>query len=363
MGWRRSFSFLHMLGPSLGCIEGGPNLPGGGKSTARSNQPSCGPHTLTLPEAREYNSDSQIRLEASCAALFLDPKTGLRASSTLRSCFSIRHQSLARSSFRRISGGEWFSEHSLGWRHMGVERRELDAARLYRAPARRWPRRTTATATGLYCSAASPPMGHRAKRGSRTGTGLKKGLANWPRQARILHADGALPRYPKRCYAIRRAAAASKTPAQQNSYFNDTWDWDGQNWTQQEDTGPNRCAHALAYDDARQRLVLFGGGDANAQQYGDTWEWDGTTWTQRTDFGPPPTAGAKLIYTGAECMLLGERLTTACRIKAEPGTAQFGQLVRTWDPARARLTAWLLTALASGSRCSLAVRPPGRRCG
>ncbi len=50
---------------------------------------------------------------------------------------------------------------------------------------------------------------------------------------------------------------------------------------------------------------MFGGGDANAQQYGDTWEWDGTTWTQRTDFGPPPTAGAKLIYTGAECMLFG----------------------------------------------------------
>jgi hypothetical protein len=94
-------------------------------------------------------------------------------------------------------------------------------------------------------------------------------------------------------------------PAQEASYLNDTWEWDGQDWIQQENTGPNRCRHAMAYDDHRQRLVLFGGNDALNQGYGDTWEWDGTTWKQRADFGPPPCAGASLVFTGGECVLFG----------------------------------------------------------
>jgi hypothetical protein len=88
--------------------------------------------------------------------------------------------------------------------------------------------------------------------------------------------------------------------------LNDTWEWDGQNWTQQQDTGPNRCGHAMAYDDNRKRLVLFGGNDAANPQYGDTWEWDGATWTQRSDFGPPAVAsGASLVFSGAVCVLFG----------------------------------------------------------
>jgi len=94
-------------------------------------------------------------------------------------------------------------------------------------------------------------------------------------------------------------------PSQETSYLNDTWEWDGQDWTQQENTGPSRCGHAMAYDDNRQRLVLFGGNDALNQSYGDTWEWDGTTWTQRADFGPPPCMGANLVFTGGECVLFG----------------------------------------------------------
>src|SRR5438105_909887 len=87
--------------------------------------------------------------------------------------------------------------------------------------------------------------------------------------------------------------------------LNDTWEWDGQNWTQQEDTGPARCGHGMAYDDVRKRLVLFGGTDENGSQYGDTWEWDRTTWTQRSDFGPPACSGARLVFTGRGCALFG----------------------------------------------------------
>lgn len=87
--------------------------------------------------------------------------------------------------------------------------------------------------------------------------------------------------------------------------LNDTWEWNGQYWTQQEDAGPNRYLHAMAYDDSRKRLVLFGGADEQTHEQGDTWEWDGTTWTQRTDFGPPSCSNASLVFTGANCVLFG----------------------------------------------------------
>jgi len=43
------------------------------------------------------------------------------------------------------------------------------------------------------------------------------------------------------------------------TFFNDTWEWDGENWTQSADTGPaGRFMHAMAFDTARGRVVLFG---------------------------------------------------------------------------------------------------------
>ena len=44
-----------------------------------------------------------------------------------------------------------------------------------------------------------------------------------------------------------------------------------------------RCGHAMAYDSARGKVVLFGGA-SDAWPSQDTWEWDGAsgTWTDRT---------------------------------------------------------------------------------
>jgi hypothetical protein len=54
-----------------------------------------------------------------------------------------------------------------------------------------------------------------------------------------------------------------------------TWDWDGRVWTQRQDMGPSaRYAPALACDNQRDRVVLFGGsGYVPPYGYlGDTWE-------------------------------------------------------------------------------------------
>ena len=38
----------------------------------------------------------------------------------------------------------------------------------------------------------------------------------------------------------------------------------------------------MAYDQVRHVTVLFGGGTGSQPNQDDTWEWDGTNWTQQT---------------------------------------------------------------------------------
>jgi len=68
-----------------------------------------------------------------------------------------------------------------------------------------------------------------------------------------------------------------------NSYLlGDTWEWDGSSWTERTPSvSPSaRFASAMAYDAARGVVVLFGGSDAT--DLADTWEWNGTIWAQVT---------------------------------------------------------------------------------
>jgi hypothetical protein len=74
----------------------------------------------------------------------------------------------------------------------------------------------------------------------------------------------------------------------------DTWEWDGVTWTlrQPATRPPARYGHALAYDRARQRIVMFGGGTDTA-----TWEWDGIDWMRHAPANSPPVSkGHGLAY-------------------------------------------------------------------
>ena len=69
--------------------------------------------------------------------------------------------------------------------------------------------------------------------------------------------------------------------------LDDLWTWDGARWTEikttktTKTTGPGpRFVHALAYDAARHKTVLYGGGDGQ-KTLDDTWEWDGKTWGRK----------------------------------------------------------------------------------
>src|ERR1017187_1175686 len=65
--------------------------------------------------------------------------------------------------------------------------------------------------------------------------------------------------------------------------FADTWVWDGTTWAQKFPTiHPSaRVLHAMAYDAARQQVVLFAGAGTGYNPLGDTWVWDGSNWTQK----------------------------------------------------------------------------------
>ena len=52
----------------------------------------------------------------------------------------------------------------------------------------------------------------------------------------------------------------------------------------------------MAWDSARQRLLLFGG-VVGPTDNGETWEWDGASWTQRQPtFSPAPTHGHAMAF-------------------------------------------------------------------
>jgi hypothetical protein len=71
--------------------------------------------------------------------------------------------------------------------------------------------------------------------------------------------------------------------------YNDTWIWNGSQWTQKSvsSSPPGRTWNAMAYDSARQQIVLFGGFDGYYSGYNDTWVWDGSNWTRKTPANAP----------------------------------------------------------------------------
>jgi hypothetical protein len=68
-------------------------------------------------------------------------------------------------------------------------------------------------------------------------------------------------------------------------YFDDTWAWNGTTWTR---LSPSTVPHgregpAMAWDPAVGAIVMFGGeysSETGSGHLNDTWTWDGSDWTQ-----------------------------------------------------------------------------------
>ena len=90
--------------------------------------------------------------------------------------------------------------------------------------------------------------------------------------------------------------------------LDETWEIDGLNWRERTPSAkPSpRSDAGVVFDVARNKAVLYGGRLANGQELGDTWEWNGSTWTIRVSSNLPPAAGgSQLVYDSLRNRTLG----------------------------------------------------------
>ena len=101
----------------------------------------------------------------------------------------------------------------------------------------------------------------------------------------------------------------------------ETWLWDGTRWSLAAALGPSpRMDVAMVYDQARDRIVLFGGQGPNGQMLADTWEWDGRAWAKRDDGTPGVRMHPVMAYDA-----------TRRRIVLVGGAGDGGWLTDTWE--------------------------------
>jgi cysteine-rich repeat protein len=77
--------------------------------------------------------------------------------------------------------------------------------------------------------------------------------------------------------------------------YADTWEWNGQDWTQGPNGPPARSGAAMAYDDEDDVIVMFGGRDMSTATMADTWELADGSWREVASATSPPCCG-KMVY-------------------------------------------------------------------
>jgi hypothetical protein len=139
----------------------------------------------------------------------------------------------------------------------------------------------------------------------------------------------------------RQHVGDSATPMQ------DLWEWSPATgaWTQRPASGvvpAVRSGAAMVFDPVRNRMLLFGGRGANAYNFEDLWEWDPTTgtWTERSGGGSHPSARTQhgMVYQASTGKIL---LYGGGRSESDyQGIRVSASLGGTWelDPATAKWT-------------------------
>jgi hypothetical protein len=92
--------------------------------------------------------------------------------------------------------------------------------------------------------------------------------------------------------------------------LNDTWEWNSDRWIQDypAHSPHGRSFHAMVYDTNHSRTILFGGKSGTlttaSVEYNDTWTFDGNDWTQINT----PNAPQARIYAGAAFNPIRDRM-------------------------------------------------------
>lgn len=127
--------------------------------------------------------------------------------------------------------------------------------------------------------------------GGRIGNGIQQETWEWSGTAWTQVCTGACNKPTARQYAALAFDAQRAVSVLFGGYPSnqETWTFNGTAWSQQCTTAPcsdarpeGRVAHAMAYDESRGVVVLFGGLDAAlGDTLQDTWEWNGTSWAKK----------------------------------------------------------------------------------
>ncbi|HKR11398.1 MAG TPA: kelch repeat-containing protein [Pyrinomonadaceae bacterium] len=146
-----------------------------------------------------------------------------------------------------------------------------------------------------------------------------------------------------------------------NLLTNDTWEWNGttMKWTSLSPTGPipsRRMYHAMVFDPGRGKVLLFGGFGANGLTLNDMWEWDVTakTWANINQTGllPRPRMSFGMIYDEASDKVVlfgGNNGPTKF-----DDTWEWDPVTRTWaevTPAGAKPSARSAASMVYNSAC------------
>ena len=110
-----------------------------------------------------------------------------------------------------------------------------------------------------------------------------------------------------------------------------TWALDSAGWRIVADSlrsPPARAHHAMVYDAARERVVLFGGLGADRSYLGDTWEWDGSQWRQLELPAPPARTRHRLAYDARRRVVV---LYGGAGDRAPGQTSGFNVLADLWE--------------------------------
>lgn len=118
----------------------------------------------------------------------------------------------------------------------------------------------------------------------------------------------------------------------------ETWEYAGatRTWREVTPTGlnpPRRSAHTLAFDPVRGRILLFGGITDDNVLLADTWEWDcaAKTWTDVTPAtSPTPRRGARMYYSAARDRIVLFGGGDYNQFYAD--TWEWNPITRTWAP-------------------------------
>jgi hypothetical protein len=92
-------------------------------------------------------------------------------------------------------------------------------------------------------------------------------------------------------------------PGGSYGYRNDTWIWDGTDWTLKQPAHKPSTRYSPAMGTLNGKVVLFGGWGGSA--YGDTWEWDGNDWNVKSPAHVPSARdGAAMANVGGERLVM-----------------------------------------------------------